>query len=70
VVTAQRSSSMASVESLQRGVGNTCAGWKSDYALGYSAGRKTTIDVTDLISKQASIGSLLLFAQPQTAWAG
>jgi NADPH2:quinone reductase len=37
--------------------------------LGYSAGRKTTIDVTDLIWKQASIKSFILFAQPQTAWA-
>jgi len=37
--------------------------------LGYSAGRKTTIDVTDLIWKQASITSFVLFAQPQAAWA-
>jgi NADPH:quinone reductase len=37
--------------------------------LGYSAGRKTTIDVTDLIWKQASIKSFILFAQPQAAWA-
>jgi len=37
--------------------------------LGYSAGRKTTIDVTDLIWKQASITSFILFAQPQAAWA-
>ena len=36
--------------------------------LGYSAGRKTTIDVTDLIWKQASITSFILFAQPQAAW--
>jgi NADPH2:quinone reductase len=36
--------------------------------LGYSAGRKTTIDVTDLIWKQASIKSFILFAQ-QAAWA-
>jgi NADPH:quinone reductase len=36
--------------------------------LGYSAGRKTTIDVTDLIWKQASIKSFILFAQPQAAW--
>ena len=35
---------------------------------GYSAGRKTTIDVTDLIWKQASIKSFSLFAQPQAAW--
>jgi len=37
--------------------------------LGYSAGRKTTIDVTDLIWKQASIRGFILFAQPQVAWA-
>ncbi len=37
--------------------------------LGYSAGRKTAIDVTDLIWKQASITSFILFAQPQAAWA-
>ena len=36
--------------------------------LGYSAGRKTTIDVTDLIWKQASISSFILLAQPQAAW--
>ena len=36
--------------------------------LGYSAGRKTTIDVTDLIWKQASIQSFVLFTQPQAAW--
>ena len=30
--------------------------------LGYSAGRKTTIDVTDLIWKQGSINSFILFA--------
>jgi NADPH2:quinone reductase len=35
--------------------------------LGYSAGRKTTIDVTDLIWKRASIKSFSLFAQPQAA---
>src|SRR6266478_7697828 len=37
--------------------------------LGYSAGRKTTIEVTDLIWKQASITTFVLFAQPQAAWA-
>jgi len=37
--------------------------------LGYSAGRKTTIDVRDLIWKRASIKSFPLFAQPQAAWA-
>jgi NADPH2:quinone reductase len=36
--------------------------------LGYSAGRKTTIDVTDLIWKRASIKSFSLFAQPQVLW--
>jgi NADPH:quinone reductase len=35
--------------------------------LGYSASRKTTIDVTDLIVPQASIRSLNMFAQPQAA---
>jgi NADPH2:quinone reductase len=37
--------------------------------LGYSAGRKTTIDVTNLIWKRASIKSFALFAQPPAAWA-
>jgi NADPH2:quinone reductase len=32
--------------------------------LGYAAGRKSTIDVTDLIWKRASIKSFSLFAQP------
>src|ERR1700692_3810896 len=36
--------------------------------LGYSAGRKATIDVTNLIWQRASIKSFVLFAQPQTAW--
>jgi NADPH:quinone reductase len=36
---------------------------------GYSGGRKSTIDVTDLIWKRASIKSFILFAQPQAAWA-
>ena len=35
--------------------------------LGYSAGRKTTIDVTDLIVPQGSIRSLNMFRQPQAA---
>jgi NADPH2:quinone reductase len=35
--------------------------------LGYSASRKTTIDVTDLIVPQASIRSLNMFRQPQAA---
>ena len=36
--------------------------------LGYSAGRKSTIDVTDLIWKGATIKSFALFAQPPAAW--
>jgi NADPH2:quinone reductase len=36
--------------------------------LGYSAGRKTTIDVTDLIWKRATMKSFSLFAQPAEAW--
>ena len=35
--------------------------------LGYSAGRKTTIDVTDLIWKRARIAGFSLFAQSPTA---
>jgi NADPH2:quinone reductase len=35
--------------------------------LGYSAGRKTTIDVTDLIWKRARMAGFSLFAQPPTA---
>src|SRR5271154_4105908 len=35
--------------------------------LGYSASRKTTIDVTDLIVPQASIQSLNMFTQPKAA---
>jgi NADPH2:quinone reductase len=37
-------------------------------SLGYSAGRKTTIDVTDLIWKRASMKSFSLFAQPAEVW--
>src|SRR6267142_685242 len=36
--------------------------------LGYSASRKTTIDVTNLIWQQASIKSFVLFTQPQAAF--
>src|ERR1700680_722849 len=36
--------------------------------LGYSAGRKSTIDVTDLIWKHASMKSFSLFAQPAGVW--
>ena len=42
-------------------------------SLGYSAGRTTTIDVTDLIWKRASMSGFSLFAQSQmvkaAAWA-
>jgi NADPH2:quinone reductase len=37
--------------------------------LGYVASRKTTIDVTNLIWKGASIKSFMLFSQPVSAWA-
>ena len=37
--------------------------------LGYSASRTTTIDVTHLIWKGASIRSFLLFSEPTSAWA-
>ncbi len=37
--------------------------------LGYSASRKATIDVTNLIWQQASIQSFILFAQPQAVLA-
>jgi NADPH:quinone reductase len=36
--------------------------------LGYSAGRKATIDVTDLIWKRANLKSFSLFSQPAEAW--
>jgi NADPH2:quinone reductase len=36
--------------------------------LGYSAGRKATIDVTDLIWKRASMKSFSLLSQPAAAW--
>jgi len=36
--------------------------------LGYSAGRKATIDVTHLIWKRASMKSFSLFAQPAEVW--
>jgi len=36
--------------------------------LGYSAGRKATIDVTDLIWKRASMKSFSLFSQTAEAW--
>src|SRR5437867_13043902 len=37
--------------------------------LGYSASRKATIDVTNLIWQRASIKSFVMFDQPQAAWA-
>ena len=36
--------------------------------LGYAAGRKSTIDVTDIIWKRASIKRFSLFAQPPEMW--
>ena len=36
--------------------------------MGYAAGRKTTIDVTDLIWKRASMKSFSLFSQPAEVW--
>src|SRR6202022_4122836 len=36
--------------------------------LGYSAGRKATIDVTDLIWKRANMKSFSLLAQPAEVW--
>src|SRR5271169_258372 len=51
-------------EVLSEALGALAAGG-SLTTLGYSASRKTTIDVTDLIVPQASIRGLNLFAQPQ-----
>ena len=36
--------------------------------LGYSGGRKATIDVTDLIWKRATMKSFALLAQPPATW--
>ena len=36
--------------------------------MGYAAGRKTTIDVTDLIWKRASMKSFSLFSQSPEVW--
>jgi NADPH:quinone reductase len=36
--------------------------------LGYSASRKATIDVTDLIWKRANIQSFVMLDQPRDAW--
>ena len=46
----------------------TLASGGSLTTLGYAAERKTTIDVTDLIWKRASIKSFSLFAQPLSLW--
>jgi NADPH2:quinone reductase len=46
----------------------TLASGGSLTTLGYSAGRKSTIDVTDLIWKRATMKSFSLFAQPAEAW--
>ena len=46
----------------------TLAPGGSIITLGYSAGRKTTIDVTDVIWKAATIRGFMLFAQPSTLW--
>jgi len=47
---------------------NTLAMGGSLTTLGYAAGRKSTIDVTDIIWKRASIKSFSLFAQPPEMW--
>ena len=47
---------------------STLAAGGSLTTLGYSAGRKETIDVTDLIWKRASMKSFSLFAQPADVW--
>jgi NADPH:quinone reductase len=47
---------------------STLAAGGSLTTLGYSGGRKATIDVTDLIWKRATIKSFSLFAQPPAAW--
>jgi NADPH:quinone reductase len=47
---------------------STLAAGGSLTTLGYSGGRKATIDVTDLIWKRATIRSFSLFAQPPAAW--
>jgi NADPH:quinone reductase len=47
---------------------STLAAGGSLTTLGYSANRKTTIDVTHLIWKRAGIKSFSLFGQPQSLW--
>ena len=46
----------------------TLAPGGSVITLGYSAGRKTTIDITDVIWKAATIRGFMLFAQPSALW--
>ncbi len=55
-------------DGVRRITGGALAPGGSLTTLGYSASRKATINVTDLIWKQASIQSFMLFAQPQAAW--
>lgn len=47
---------------------STLAAGGSLITLGYSGGRKATIDVTDLTWKRATIKSFALFAQPPAPW--
>ena len=47
---------------------STLAAGGSLITLGYSGGRKATIDVTDLIWKRATIKSFALFVQRPAAW--
>jgi NADPH2:quinone reductase len=54
-------------ETLSEALGTLAMGG-SLTTLGYSAGRKATIDVTDLIWKRANIKSFSLFSQPAEVW--
>jgi NADPH2:quinone reductase len=54
----------ADIVSLERGAGALALGG-SLITLGYSASRKTTIDVTNLIVPQTSIRGFNMFSQPQ-----
>jgi NADPH:quinone reductase len=47
---------------------STLAAGATYTTLGYSAGRKATIDLTDLIWKRATMRSFALMAQPPAAW--
>src|SRR5437667_6573899 len=51
---------------LERGARSACVG-RMPHNLGYSASRKATIDVTNLIVPQASIRGLNMFAQPKAS---